>query len=131
MIDSPEIGRATVAQKGGCLLRLTPSAILFSNRTGHLAFQFIFHLRLFMFRPALILLQHRVEAQPILVTTLIRAIRGFFFGASGALRSFQKGIDFIEGVDHPAGRQAFDKDLSVVLGEYPGVENCYYTPVPG
>ena len=68
MIDSPEIGRAAFAQKGGCLLRLTPSAILFSNRTGHLVFQFIFHLRLFMFGPVLILLQHRVEAQPILAT---------------------------------------------------------------
>lgn len=70
MIDSPEIGRAAFAQKGGCLLRLTPSAILFSNRTGNLASQLIFHLRLFMFGPALILLQRRVEAQPILAIAL-------------------------------------------------------------
>ena len=67
MIDSPEIGRAAFVQKGGCLLRLAPSAILFSNLTGHLAFQFIFHLRLFIFGPALILLQRRIDAQPILV----------------------------------------------------------------
>ena len=49
MIDSPEIGRAAFAQKGCCLLRLTPSAILFSNCCGNLAFQLIFHLLLSMF----------------------------------------------------------------------------------
>ncbi|SPF50179.1 hypothetical protein SBDP1_850040 [Syntrophobacter sp. SbD1] len=43
----------------------------------------------------------------------------------------QKGIDFIEAMNHPAGREALDEDLSIALGEHADIENGYYPTVPG